>query len=217
MIDDWQAQADRLRGARSSTRQRTRSRADETAAVDRLAALAAKRAGQGDREALRFLYIRYADNVYRYVRTVVRDDHEAEDVMQQVFAKLPQALARYEQRDTPFTAWILRLAHNAAVDNMRMRRIRPTADVQAADDGVDDLAGDRVRDVRIALEALPDEQREVIVLRHVMGLTPGEIARRLGRSESSIHGLHHRGRRALQAELRRLERGPSTIHARIAA
>jgi RNA polymerase sigma-70 factor, ECF subfamily len=48
-----------------------------------------------------------------------------------------------------------------------------------------------------------------VVLRHVVGLTPGEIAERLGRTESSIHGLHHRGRRALQVELASRESAPS--------
>jgi RNA polymerase sigma-70 factor (ECF subfamily) len=62
-----------------------------------------------------------------------------------------------------------------------------------------------------ALAALPEDQRTVVVLRHLVGLTPGEIAERLGRSENSIHGLHHRGRRAAQQELRRLECGPVTV------
>jgi RNA polymerase sigma-70 factor (ECF subfamily) len=61
-----------------------------------------------------------------------------------------------------------------------------------------------------ALAMLPEDQRTVVVLRHLVGLTPGEIAERLGRSENSIHGLHHRGRRAVQQELRRLECAPVT-------
>jgi RNA polymerase sigma-70 factor (ECF subfamily) len=69
---------------------------------------------------------------------------------------------------------------------------------------------DRAETVRAALAALPEEQREVVVLRHVVGLTPGEIADRMGRTESAIHGLHHRGRRALQRELIQLESTPST-------
>jgi RNA polymerase sigma-70 factor (ECF subfamily) len=47
-------------------------------------------------------------------------------------------------------------------------------------------------------------------MRHIVGLSPPEIAEQLGRSESSIHGLHHRGRRALQQELERLGSAPST-------
>jgi RNA polymerase sigma-70 factor (ECF subfamily) len=69
---------------------------------------------------------------------------------------------------------------------------------------------DRGETVRAALAALPEEQREVVVLRHVVGLTPAEIANRMGRSESSIHGLHHRGRRTLQRELELLDSTPST-------
>ena len=64
--------------------------------------------------------------------------------------------------------------------------------------------------MRTALATLPDEQRQVVILRHVVGLTPGEIAERMGRSEGSIHGLHHRGRRALQRELERLDSTPFT-------
>jgi RNA polymerase sigma-70 factor (ECF subfamily) len=47
-------------------------------------------------------------------------------------------------------------------------------------------------------------------MRHVIGLSPGEIAEQMGRSEGSIHGLHHRGRRALQRELQRLDSTPYT-------
>jgi RNA polymerase sigma-70 factor (ECF subfamily) len=63
------------------------------------------------------------------------------------------------------------------------------------------------------LETLPADQREIIVLRHVGGLAPAEIAARLGRSESAVNGLHHRGRRALRAELERLGAGPVTMAA----
>ena len=67
---------------------------------------------------------------------------------------------------------------------------------------------ERSQCLRAALERLPEDQREVLVLRHVAGLTPGEIAKRLGKTEGSIHGLHHRGRGALQAALKQLEAAP---------
>ena len=54
---------------------------------------------------------------------------------------------------------------------------------------------------------------EARVLRHVAGLSPGEIADRLGKSEASIHGLHHRGRGALRAALRELDAAPVTATA----
>ena len=67
--------------------------------------------------------------------------------------------------------------------------------------------------LRDALAELPEVQREIVVLRHVAGLSPREIAERLGRSEDSIHGLHHRGRRALQAALTEAGATPMTLAA----
>jgi RNA polymerase sigma-70 factor, ECF subfamily len=83
-------------------------------------------------------------------------------------------------------------------------------DLVAAEEPAEDAEGSRLSDVRTALAMLPSEQRTVVVLRHLVGLSPCEIAERMGRSEASVHGLHHRARRALQLELRRLESAPCT-------
>ena len=168
------------------------------------------RAREGDPEALRYLYVRYSDNVYSFVRTIVRDDNEAADVTQHVFAKLMTSLSHYEQRRTPFVGWILRLAHNAAIDHLRVRRPIPSDDLPGRDRSTDEGATERSESVRVALDSLPHEQRNVVMLRHVVGLTPSEIAHQMGRTESSVHGLHHRGRLALQVELARLGCAPST-------
>ena len=167
----------------------------------RLVQRAVIRAKGGDQEGLHFLYLRFAPDVQRYVASFVRDDHEAEDITQNVFAKLMTAISKYEQREVPFAAWILRVARNSALDYMRARRAIPTEEVRVADNGSAQTGIDRRRDLRQALEGLPEDQREVLVLRHIVGLSPTEIADTLGKTESSVHGLHHRGRRALQANL----------------
>ena len=59
----------------------------------------------------------------------------------------------------------------------------------------------RLADLKEAMAGVQPTQREVVVLRQVCGLAPGEIAVRLGKSEGAIHGLHHRGRRAVRAAL----------------
>lgn len=171
--------------------------------------LAVARAKEGDHEAVRFLYVSYSHNIYGYVRSIVRDDYEAEDVTQHVFAKLMTTIGKYDDRGVPFFAWLLRLARNVAIDHLRGNRLLPTENVLDVDSssGVDLDHGDAVWG---AIASLPDEQREVVVLRHVVGLTPGEIADRLGRSEGSIHGLHHRGRRTLQKELTQIGSTPCT-------
>jgi RNA polymerase sigma-70 factor (ECF subfamily) len=186
---------------------------DESPEAIRKTQLAVARAQEGDQDAVRFLYVSYSHNIYGYVRSIVRNDHEAEDVTQHVFAKLMTTVAKYDDRGIPFSAWLLRLARNVAIDHLRADRLTPTESVLDPDltSGVDT---DRAEAIRAALGTLPNEQREVVMLRHVVGLTPGEIADRMGRTEGSIHGLHHRGRRALQRELNRLEASPCTRRAR---
>jgi RNA polymerase sigma-70 factor (ECF subfamily) len=163
---------------------------------------AVRRAQEGDREALGFLYARYADNIYGYVRSIVQDHHEAEDVTQQVFAKLIGVIGKYQEREVPFFAWILRVARNVAVDHIRQQRLVPVEEIRTSDEGGGDPAGGgRMRELTDALSELPRDQCEVLVLRHFAGFSPPEIAQHTGRSEGSIHGLHHRGRRALRADL----------------
>jgi RNA polymerase sigma factor (sigma-70 family) len=67
------------------------------------------------------------------------------------------------------------------------------------------LGTDRSRALRDALEQLPPDQSEVLVLRDLVGLSPEEIARCLGRTEASVQSLHDRGRGALRQTLRELE------------
>jgi RNA polymerase sigma-70 factor (ECF subfamily) len=121
-----------------------------------------------------------------------------------------KSITKYDDRGVPFFAWLLRLARNVAIDHLRANRLTPTETVIDPDCSCgSDL--DRSETVRAALATLPDEQRQVVLLRHLIGLTPGEIAHHMGRSESSVHGLHHRGRRALQQELERLDSAPCTM------
>ena len=167
----------------------------------RLVQDAVRRAKSGDPEGIHFLYVRFADDVLRYVNSFVRDFHEAEDITQNVFAKLMTAIKKYEERSVPFTAWIMRVARNAALDHIRARRAIPTEDIRVTDSYESSTAVERGMDIREALQELPEDQREVLVLRHVRGLSPVEIAGTLEKTESSIHGLHHRGRRALQNAL----------------
>jgi RNA polymerase sigma-70 factor (ECF subfamily) len=189
------------------------ARSDPRGAPDELVYEAVARAKEGDMSALQFLYVRFADDVCAYVRSIVRDPHAAEDITQIVFTKLMTAIRRYERRDAPFVAWIIRVARNAALDHIRASRQIPLAEVRTSDEGGEQVGFERALSLREALDRLPDDQREVLVLRHIAGLSPGEIAERLGKTEGSIHGLHHRGRGALKTALQELEAAPLTTPA----
>lgn len=196
---------------RSRTGFRCQVRIDDSTEAIRETRLAVARAKEGDQDAFQFLYVRYSDNMYGYVRSIVRDDHEAEDVTQQVFAKLMTSLVKYDDRGIPFSAWLLRLSRNVAIDHLRASRSIPTEMIHEPECEPEGIALERSLIVRAALASLPEDQRNVVILRHVVGLSPGEIADRMGRSEGSIHALHHRGRRALQRELASLSCAPSSM------
>jgi RNA polymerase sigma-70 factor (ECF subfamily) len=176
--------------------------------LERQAIAAAKR---GEWDGIHYLYARYADDVLHYVRSIVRDHHEAEDITHNVFAKLITAIHRYEERAVPFAAWITRVARNATLDHLRARRQIPVEEVRTTDPGDKGVELERRQCLQTALAGLPEEQRRVLLLRHVVGLSPPEIAVRLGRTESSVHGLHHRGRARLKAALIELESAPTSV------
>jgi len=208
MTDPLRQEADRMQAEQTGRFRRRRS-LDHSPPGERLVLDAVIRAKTGDGDALRYLYLRYADNVYGYVCSIVRDEHEAEDVTQMIFTKLISSLQRYEPRSVPFSAWILRVAHNASIDHVRARRMVPCEEVRSPELEDSSVGRERLADLKQALEVLPEEQREVIVLRFIAGLSPREIAERLDRSEDAIHGLQHRARRTLRKELTRLNSAPA--------
>lgn len=167
----------------------------------------------GDWDALSYLYSRYADDVRRFVQSIVRDRHAAEDITHDVFAKLIRAIQKYEEREVPFAAWIMRVARNAALDHVRSRRQIPVEEVWISEDGEEQTSFEYTHALKAALAELPESQREVLVLRHIGGLSPTEIAERLGKTEASIQGLHHRGRAALKISLLQLGVAPVTSSA----
>jgi RNA polymerase sigma-70 factor, ECF subfamily len=206
-------EADRLQQTAGHGRLRKRAMSEDTPEQRDLIATAAAGAREGDDEALRLLYLRFADSVYSYVCSIVQDEHDAEDVTQTLFARLPMALRRYQPQVVPFQSWIIRVARNAAIDHVRARRLVPCEEVRDSGAPADDAGGERLEALRVALAAIPPEQREVIVLRFMGGMSPGEIGRRVGRSEDAVHGLQHRGRRRLRSELEQLDAAPVVLAA----
>jgi RNA polymerase sigma-70 factor, ECF subfamily len=170
---------------------------------------AVERAKAGDRDGIRFLYVRYSNDVYRFVRSIVSDEHDAEDVTQTVFVKLIGVIEKYRRESVPFAAWLIRVARNAAIDHLRERRPVPCEEIRMSTPDPQDGNSERLSDIKDAMAGVQREQRQVVLLRQVCGLAPGEIAVRLGKSEGAVHGLHHRGRRAAQARLR--ERGAQPV------
>jgi RNA polymerase sigma-70 factor, ECF subfamily len=156
-------------------------------------------------------YIEFADRVQRYVESIVHDAYDAEDITHNVFVKLLGSPDSYDARKAPLSAWLLRIARNAAFDHLRRRRTLPIDEVGMARMAPVRSDAEAGAALRIAFESLPDEQREVVFLRCALGLSPGEIANVLGRTKASVNGLEHRGRGALKVSLGRQHMKPATV------
>lgn len=85
----------------------------------RMVSIALARAQAGDRCAFTFLYVRYADDIYEFARSIVNDCAEAQDITRQVFAELIGMIGEYQEREAPFLPWLQRVARNVAVDHLR--------------------------------------------------------------------------------------------------
>jgi RNA polymerase sigma-70 factor (ECF subfamily) len=158
---------------------------------------AVARAKGGDAGAVHFLYVRFVDEVSAAVRGIDNGWPAPEDVTEMVFARLASEIQLYKPGELPFAEWIMRFAANVARSDGFTGRRTAADQVGHAGSKVDTSLKPSPR-VREAVRRLPDDQRLVLVLRHIAGLSPKEVAERLGCSESSVRGLEENGRRALQ-------------------
>jgi RNA polymerase sigma-70 factor (ECF subfamily) len=180
---------------------RTRGRTLDAAEVaparrDRALVAAAQR---GDAEALAGLFRAHWAMAHRAAYLVVHDAGAAEDIAQEAFLAAVRALDRFDRR-RPFGPWLHRIVVNRAIDHARARALRREVSVaepgEAADEPAEELDG-----VVAALAELPPDQRAVIVLRHLLEYTPGEIATLLDLPRGTVNSRLRRGLDALGGQL----------------
>ncbi|MGZ4297608.1 MAG: sigma-70 family RNA polymerase sigma factor [Solirubrobacteraceae bacterium] len=160
----------------------------------------ARLVGSGSERAFGAIYERYHQTLYRYCRSIVRQDADAQDVLQSTFASAFAALQR-GQRDAPLRPWLFRIAHNEAVSLIRRRR----GDVELNDSpehwvgSAEDRADERARLALLVadLRELPDRQRSALVMRELSGLSHEEIAVVLETSVGAAKQAVFEARRAL--------------------
>lgn len=167
------------------------------------------RVSEGDVAAYRELVRRHAPQLTHYARRLLRDEAEAEDVVQDTYLRLWQRASEYSPQ-ARVTTWLHRIAHNLAVDRLRARgRWQPPADEEedaqpiSAPQARELETKRRVETLEAAWAELPERQAAALGLVHIDGLSGSEAASVLGVSEEALESLLARGRRALKAELRR--------------
>ncbi|HEY2714713.1 MAG TPA: RNA polymerase sigma factor [Solirubrobacterales bacterium] len=151
-------------------------------------------AQDGSADALAELYTAHWRRAHRAAYLVVHDAAAAEDVAQDAFLAAVDALDRFDRR-RPFAPWLHRIVVNRALDWARREGLRRRVDPEgAAEEGVEPAGPELGDELMAALRRLPPEQRAVVVLRHLLEYTPGEIATMLDLPRGTVNS---RLRRAL--------------------
>lgn len=170
--------------------------------------------GFSDPEAFSHLVQRYENLLFKYVFNIVRDYHLTQDLTQEIFVKVARNFSAYNSRYT-FSTWLLKVAHNHAVDFLRKRRVEtvsmetPTeggalAECLPADCPPPSHAYERTQtgdQIKTAIFALPLEYRSVIVLRYLDGVKLEEIAWILNVPLGTVKSRINRARQLLQSRL----------------
>lgn len=164
-------------------RQRDEARVEDDQLITRVAG--------GDRRAFETLYDRYAATVFGLALKMLGEREAAEDAVQEIFWRVWKRAASFDHARA-FAPWLFGIAHNYCIDELRRRRVRPQpvyeddehpvlSDIpDEADVGEAAVLADQRRIVREALDQLPEEQRQALLLAYFGGLTQQEIATRLG-------------------------------------
>src|SRR4029079_1341832 len=141
-------------------------------------------------------------SVHRSAWLVVHDAAAAEDIAQEAFVSALRALDRFDRR-RPLAPWLHRIVVNRAIDWSRARALRPETGADTLPEPVaPEVADELVDELVAALADLGPEHRAVVVLRHLLGYTPGEIAAMLDLPRGTVNS---RLRRALDALAKELE------------
>ena len=166
----------------------------------------------GEPALFEILVRRYNRRLYRVARSILRDEAEAEDVMQQAYVNAYLHLGQFAER-ARFSTWLTRIAVHEALARARRRGRAREVELPDTDEGAgalrsarpgpeqEALAGELRRVLEGALDALPRGARAVFVLREVEGLSTAEAAACLGVSEDVVKTRLHRARASLRREL----------------
>lgn len=145
---------------------------------------------QGDQSAIESLINRHRSKVYTYILLTIKNQQLAEDLFQETFIKVIQSLRSGKYRDNGrFLSWVIRIAHNLIIDHFRKEKQMNSVSnddtemdlfnsKKLSDDNIEELIiNSQIKtEIRILINELPDDQREVVLLRHYGSLSFKEIA-----------------------------------------
>ena len=157
---------------------------------------------EGDQNSLEILIHRHKSRVYSYILLIVKNQDLAEDVFQETFIKVIRSLKRGKYVENgKFVSWVLRIAHNLIIDHFRKEKLQGTVSNDSmevdifnsqkfSEETIEDqiVSSQILSEVKELIKELPDDQQQVIYMRHYMGLSFKEIAEQTGVSINTALG-----------------------------
>lgn len=163
-------------------------------------------AKDGNADAFGELYERHAQSVFRFIYAHLDSRLDAEDLMDDVFMRVWNSLAKYREKGVPFIALLFRIARNGIIDHYRRSKMTkqttsidelPLRDWEPEPDESVMMTMEH-QEVRLVLERLREDYRTVLVLRFLSELSPDETAQVMGRTTGAIRVLQHRALMAMR-------------------
>jgi RNA polymerase sigma factor (sigma-70 family) len=180
---------------------------------------------EGDQNSLEILIYRHKNRVYSYILLIVKNQELAEDIFQETFIKVIRSLKRGKYVENgKFVSWVLRISHNLIIDHFRKEKLQGTVSNDSmevdvfnshkySEDTIEDqmVNSQILSEVKDLIKELPEDQQQVIYMRHYMDMSFKDIAEQTGVSINTALG---RMRYAL-INLRRLIKQKNLILTRI--
>jgi len=167
------------------------------------------RARSQDREAFGLIYDMYYERIYRFAYYKIGNVADAEDIAAQTFTGALRTIANFKWTGSSFDSWLFRIAHNVTVDTYRRNgkaKLEPVDEhltIASASDTSSEAIG-RVEHARVRklIDRLPDEQKRVLILKFIVGMSNKEVGAAINKTAGAIKALQFRGLNTLKATLR---------------
>lgn len=162
------------------------------------------RAQEGNAEAFGHLYQRYATQIYRYLRSRVGNERDAEDLTEAVFVRSYEALAGYQERGHRYSAFLYQVARNVLVDHYRSAREEYSLEdsiplsAPGPDPETEVIEADEAKRLLQRMEELPEDYQEVIRLRILLSMPTARVSEWMDRSEGAVRVLLYRALKSLR-------------------
>ena len=167
-----------------------------------------ERAKGGEAEAFGALYDHYQPKIYRFVLLKTSHKETAEDLTHQAFLAAWQNIHKFSHRGFPFGSWLYQIAKNSVIDHYRAAKpttpLENVAELISSSVNHEERADSRlkIQSVYEALKQLSGDHQDVIIMRFIEELSPGEIAKALGKTEGAVRVMQHRALSALKNTLK---------------